>query len=94
MHPDPLHCGETNKESITFLVSGFKRNIILTGDLTSEGEQEIINRHLLYKTDILKLGHHGSKTSSSRIFLEETKPEYAIISSGKKIATNTQAKKF
>lgn len=84
LHPDPLRCGETNKESITFLVSGFKRNIILTGDLTSEGEQEIINRHLLYKTDILKLGHHGSKTSSSRIFLEETKPEYAIISSGKK----------
>ena len=39
---------------------------------------------MIYKTNILKLGHHGSKTSSSKDFLLETNPEYAIISSGKK----------
>lgn len=84
LHPNPFHCGETNKESITFQVSGFKKSIILTGDLTIKGEDEIIKRNMTSKTNILKLGHHGSKTSSSRDFLLETNPEYAIISSGKK----------
>ena len=84
LHPNALRCGETNKESITFQVSGFKKSIILTGDLTVEGENEILKRHMIYKTNILKLGHHGSKTSSSKDFLLETNPEYAIISSGKK----------
>lgn len=84
LHPDTFQCGETNEESLTFQASGFNQQIVLTGDLTTKGEKEIINRNMAGPSTLLKLGHHGSKTSSSREFLEITEPKYAIISSGKR----------
>lgn len=83
LHPDPYHCGETNSESITIRVSGVGGSMLLTGDLTKEGEKEILATDIPLKTDILKLGHHGSKTSSSREFLEAVSPKFAIASNGR-----------
>ena len=83
LHPDPYHCGETNSESITIRISGVGGSILLTGDLTKEGEREILSTDIPLKTDILKLGHHGSKTSSSREFLEAVAPDVAIASNGR-----------
>lgn len=83
LHPDPTQCGETNSESITLRIEGVGGSMFLTGDLTKEGEAEILQTDIALKTDILKLGHHGSKTSSSREFLEAVQPEIAIASNGK-----------
>jgi len=83
LHPDPYHCGETNSESITIRVSGIGGSMLLTGDLTKEGEKEILATDIPLQTDILKLGHHGSKTSSSREFLEAVAPKFAIASNGR-----------
>ena len=85
LHPqeNAFHCPETNRGSITFLARGFNKSILLTGDLTKEGESEILKTKNEIQADILKLGHHGSKTSSSVIFLEKVKPKISVASSGK-----------
>lgn len=83
LHPNPLHCKETNSQSITVRVAGIGGSILLTGDLTKEGEKEILETDIPLKTDVIKLGHHGSKTSSSREFLMAVDPKFSIVSSGK-----------
>ena len=77
-------CGETNEESITFRVKGLGHSAVLTGDLTVAGEKKILRSHAFLKSDVLKLGHHGSKTSSSRSFLRAVGPKLALVSSGRK----------
>lgn len=83
LHPQAKTCGETNRESVTLMASAFGRRVLLTGDLTKEGEAEILKTKNSTAADILKLGHHGSKTSSSVAFLNEVAPLYTIASSGK-----------
>lgn len=91
LHPvsSAFGCGETNKESTTFAVHGLGHSALLTGDLTKEGEKEILvrlqnNPKLSPDVDFLKLGHHGSKTSSSVEFLNAVSPYYAVASAGRK----------
>ncbi|PKG24500.1 DNA internalization-related competence protein ComEC/Rec2 [Niallia nealsonii] len=58
-------------------------NWLFTGDLEESGEQLLLSRYPNLKTDILKIGHHGSKTSTSESFLQKIEPKAAIISAGK-----------
>lgn len=83
LHPNPLHCAETNTESLTLQIKGLNSSILLTGDLTAAGEKEILNTDIFLQSDLLKIGHHGSKTSSDTEFLKAVVPTYAFISSGK-----------
>ena len=53
------------------------------GDLSINGERKLIQNYPHLKADILKVGHHGSKTSSSKEFINEINPKYSIISVGK-----------
>ena len=50
------------------------------GDASSATEKEIINKYNLPNIDVLKVGHHGSKTSSSKEFVGVINPKYSIIS--------------
>ncbi len=56
---------------------------LFTGDAEKVSEKEILQKNFDVKADVLKLGHHGSSTSSSKEFLEKVSPKYAIISCGK-----------
>ena len=56
---------------------------MLMGDASSITEHEILNKYNLLDIDILKVGHHGSKTSSSKEFINEIIPKYGVISVGK-----------
>lgn len=56
---------------------------LLTGDLESDGETEVLKTYPNLKADILKAGHHGSKSSTSEAFLKQLQPEAALISAGK-----------
>ncbi|MFJ9383153.1 DNA internalization-related competence protein ComEC/Rec2 [Peribacillus sp. NPDC101481] len=56
---------------------------LLTGDMGEEGESELLRTFPQLQADILKVGHHGSKTSSSTPFLEQLQPKAALISVGK-----------
>lgn len=82
LHPHNFICKDANTESITFRAKGLSHSAILTGDLTVAGEKQILKTEAFLKSDILKLGHHGSKTSSSRDFLNAVNPKLALISSG------------
>ena len=53
------------------------------GDASSTTEKEILDKYNLPEIDVLKVGHHGSKTSSSKEFIDDIKPKYSIISVGK-----------
>ncbi|MFE4425860.1 DNA internalization-related competence protein ComEC/Rec2 [Peribacillus butanolivorans] len=56
---------------------------VFTGDMGEEGEKELMDTYPQLRADILKVGHHGSKTSSSKPFLEQLQPKAALISVGK-----------
>ncbi len=63
------------------VIKNFK--ILLMGDASIEVEKEIIKDYSLSDISILKIGHHGSSTSTCEELLNETKPLYAVISAGK-----------
>ena len=56
---------------------------LFMGDAGVEVEQDLIEKYNLQDIDVLKVGHHGSNTSSSKEFIDETNPKYSIISVGK-----------
>jgi len=76
----PTDGGNDDSYVILLEYKGFK--MLFTGDLEHRGEQEILARGLAEDIDVLKVAHHGSKTSSSRQWLEAWTPEYALISVG------------
>ncbi|MDF2010897.1 hypothetical protein P2R53_03830 [Priestia megaterium] len=57
---------------------------LFTGDLEKEGEQRILKDSLNLKADVLKVGHHGSKTSTSEEFVQHLNPKVALVSAGQK----------
>ena len=71
-----------NDGSIATFVQFGDLKILLSGDLESTRELALIEAGLITGVDIQKVGHHGSKTSSSLDFLLKTRPETALISCG------------
>lgn len=57
-------------------------SFLFTGDCEAECEQEMIDAGMDLDVDVLKVGHHGSSTSSSEAFLDAVSPEVAVISCG------------
>lgn len=73
-----------NNTSIIVKATHGNKSFLFTGDAEREEEQTLLNKGLLkLKSDVLKVGHHGSDTSTSYTFLREVMPEYAVISVGK-----------
>lgn len=72
---------ENDASTVLFgMISSSK--LLLMGDASVRSEQDIINSYNLPKIDILKVGHHGSNTSSSKKFINEINPKYSLISVG------------
>ena len=69
-----------NNYSTVLKVSFGKMDIIMTGDAEKEVEAAILQTNEDLEAEILKVGHHGSDTSSSQAFLEAINPDYALIS--------------
>ena len=70
-----------NSNVIYTELDGYK--FMFMGDASVTTEKEILNKYNLSDIDVLKVGHHGSKTSSSKEFIDEINPKYSIISVGK-----------
>jgi len=70
-----------NSNVIYTELNGYK--FMFMGDASTTTEKEILNQFNLTNIDVLKVGHHGSKTSSSKEFINEINPKYSIISVGK-----------
>lgn len=71
-----------NEVSGVIRVSYGKASFLFTGDLEKQGEMEVLQKGGKVKSTVLKVGHHGSKSSSSDEFVRAVSPEYAVISVG------------
>lgn len=71
-----------NNESIVLRIEYLDTSFLLMGDAEIEEEDDIINSNAQLESTLLKVGHHGSNTSSSIKFLEEVHPKFAVISVG------------
>ncbi len=76
---------ERNAGSLVGLLEYSGHKVLLTGDAPKEVEDQIVSKYKNYlqNIDILKVGHHGSKTSTGENLLAVTHPKFAIISAGK-----------
>lgn len=76
--------GDKNEGSIVIYSKIGGIRWLFTGDLGIEGEKEILEKHPNLLIDVLKVGHHGSRNSTSQAFIKQINPKYSIISVGKK----------
>jgi len=74
---------DTNDNSIILKITYGETSFLFTGDAEYNAEQAVLNRGADLSATVLKVGHHGSDTSTGYQFLREIMPEYAIISVGK-----------
>ena len=70
-----------NSNVIYTELNGYK--FMLMGDAGVDKEKDILDKYNISNIDVLKVGHHGSKTSSRKEFINEINPKYSIISVGK-----------
>jgi competence protein ComEC len=82
LHPEVAGKGE-NKDSLSLTCRLAGKSWAFTGDLDQAGEEAIIKKFPDLKIDYFKLGHHGSDTSSSTVFLRAIQPKLVFISAGR-----------
>ncbi len=73
----------TNNDSIVLRIQYGERSILLTGDIEQAAERSLLASQQQLHADVIKVPHHGSKTSSTEGFVAATKPQLAIISVGR-----------
>lgn len=71
-----------NNDSIVLRLQYGERTILMTGDVEKEGETAILNTGSRLSSDVVKVPHHGSRTSSTEDFVRATLPQLAVISVG------------
>lgn len=74
---------DTNESSIVLRITYGNTSFMFTGDAEREAENTILNRGYDLRSDVLKVGHHGSASSTSYHWLRQVAPKYAVISVGK-----------
>jgi competence protein ComEC len=80
--PPDYETVDGNYGSVVLQVSWGAGSALLTGDLDSLGEREILELSPTLSADLLQVGHHGSAGSSGLAFLAQVMPEYAVASVG------------
>ena len=77
-----IYDNENDNSNVIYTeLNGYK--FMFMGDASVTTEKEILDKYNLSDIDVLKVGHHGSKTSSGKVFIDEINPKYSIISVGK-----------
>ncbi|NLA58889.1 MAG: MBL fold metallo-hydrolase [Firmicutes bacterium] len=71
-----------NSNSVVLALAYGETVVLLTGDIEAEAEERILEGNRLIRANILKVAHHGSRTSSTPAFLEAVRPDIAVISAG------------
>jgi len=71
-----------NNDSLALRVTYGERSALLTVDIERQVESELLSENLVEHADILKIAHHGSKTSSTQAMLDSVHPAFAMISAG------------
>ncbi len=73
---------ETNNTSLVLRVDFDETSFLFTGDMEQDAEADLVSSGVYLEADVLKVGHHGSSTSTSEAFLSAVHPQYGIISCG------------
>ena len=73
---------DTNDTSIILRIDYGETSFLFTGDAERDAEQAVLNKGVDLSATVLKVGHHGSDTSTSYVFLRDVMPQYAVISVG------------
>ena len=73
---------DTNNTSIVLKVRFSENTFLFTGDMETDAENDMLDAGAKVKADVLKVGHHGSNTSTGYRFLYEVDPAFAVISVG------------
>ena len=83
----PVNSADTytdlNDTSLVLMVQYGQRKFLFTGDMEAFAEKQLVDAGMSLKADVLKVGHHGSYSSTSQIFLDKVDPEYGVISCGR-----------
>lgn len=83
LHPDPRReLRETNDRSVVLLARFGGLKALLAGDIEKAAEEELLGRPAELRAEVLKVAHHGSKSSTSTAWLRAVAPRFAIISAG------------
>lgn len=83
LHPEiSYHTDSVNDISAVYRIDYGEFSMLMTGDAGMNVENELLEKGVLSPVTILKAGHHGSKSASSEAFLEEIRPQAALISCG------------
>lgn len=82
LHPFERGQGK-NEDSLVLLYRSGKTNFLFTGDLDRANELKVLEKYPNLRADIMKTGHHGSKTASDPKFIQQVQPKLAIISAGR-----------
>ncbi|MFL6207514.1 MAG: ComEC/Rec2 family competence protein [Pyrinomonadaceae bacterium] len=72
-----------NDDSLVLRLRFKERVFLLTGDIESHAEAELVEARADLRCDVVKVGHHGSRTSSTNTFVNATRPQVAVISVGR-----------
>ena len=80
--PDYVPMSPNNNDSLVLRITHGRRSFLLTGDLERAEESRLLESGRLRPTDVLKVGHHGSRTSTTQEFLDAVSPALAVISAG------------
>lgn len=90
--PNSSSYDELNNYSIVIKLSFGNNAFLFTGDAEKLSEKEMLDKNYDLKADVLKIGHHGSSTSTSDEFLEAVSPKYAVLSVGEDNSYNLPKK--
>jgi len=83
MYPANFSGESVNDLSLVCLLKSDSSTILFTGDTERGNERNLLAWEAVLRSQILMIGHHGSKTSSSFEFLQQVSPQYGLISVGK-----------
>jgi competence protein ComEC len=85
LNPDNVSQQPTNERSLVMKIIYRNTSILLLADIPAEIEEALVSQYGAFlKSDIVKVAHHGSLSSSSPMFIEQAHPHYAIISCGRR----------
>ncbi len=70
---------DLNDTSLVLMVQFGERKFLFTGDMEALAEKQLVDANVDLKADVLKVGHHGSYSSTSQVFLDKVDPDYGVV---------------